>query len=173
MATELRRQRQTYAALPIERKQAHDERHFVRQFGETITERMDITTITSRKPPEPDIWCQFDGAPCYFEVSEVTGQTAARAMSESLRTNQPQGFVYSPEEGLRSIVQRKLTKTYHTSGIPIHLLLYYWSQSAPPKEEFTNLIATCHGELKALVNGGPFARVWIFDCWTKRTLFSR
>ncbi len=57
-------------------KQARAEVEVSRQFGTAIgAPQIDMTSIESKSPPEPDILCVVDSNPRYFELQRITTLT--------------------------------------------------------------------------------------------------
>ncbi len=138
---------------------------FAKRCGLKISE----CSIESRKPPMPDIYCNFDGSNYFFELAEVVPQVHAQALNTK--------GVYSsafpdPSEigpcAMVNILWKKQQKKYETGGFPVDLLLYFSkdfpmylpdvkSEGAGPTD-----IDVAVEECKRL---GQFVRIWTYCSW--------
>lgn len=131
---------------------------------------IDLSSVQSRQPPEPDIWCTVHGAPYYFELGRLLDRASPPLRLAALR-NAPNPVAVDPSKfGLpeRDMLRQKISKTYTTNGIPVDLILFYdWgnliTDSVPPPFDLTPQFIE-DVVLPELRNGtGPFARIWIFE----------
>ena len=66
-----------------DRKKARLERAIFRQFSGAGRLRIDASSIESREPPEPDIYCTVDGKPLAFELVQVVDPNLARMFNDN------------------------------------------------------------------------------------------
>ncbi len=95
----------------------------------------------------------------------------ARCTTDALKHYEPRGTAFSQTEPFAYIIRKKYTRTYPTNGALVELVLYYRNQSPPFPSYLTELLTSNAINLKALVDGGPFQRVWIFDFGKKQVLW--
>ena len=65
---------------------------FAKRCGLKISE----CSIESRKPPMPDIYCNFDGSNYFFELAEVVPQSARAVCVHHCSESRMDGFNGSP-----------------------------------------------------------------------------
>jgi len=80
----------------------------------------------SSSPPPPDLRCNIDGLPHFFELGEIIQQDIARALSrlESRPIAEPRMPLDMGLEPLEIILNKKLDTCYVAEARPISLLLY-------------------------------------------------
>lgn len=132
----------------------------------------------SRRPPEPDILVRLVDGPRYFELGRLADSRFAeyvlQAGREAPATTTPDPMrVGYPQ---RDVLRKKLSKSYETSDLPVELLLYY-DNDAPhlsgpiPPHSFE--FEARHVMLPLLRGSmGMFQKVWYFERYTKRILWS-
>jgi hypothetical protein len=131
-----------------------------------------------RNPPEPDIFYPETINPCYFELGRLADDQHAKLVLEMWR-RAPEPM--SPDISKigcpqRDVLLRKLKKSYQTNGLPVHLVLYFDTDSPhlegpiPPmpfEEEAKYVMEPILRE-----SMGPFAKVWYFERYRKTVLWS-
>jgi hypothetical protein len=170
-ADRIRAERAAYEALPNSKKTELEELEIFRAFAAAARIDFDSGSEVSAPIPEPDIRCTINGDLHCFELGEITDQPVARSTADALKYDEPRGTAYSQTEPFVYIIRKKRTKTYATNGATVHLVLYYRTQHAPWPSYFADLLASSLPDLEALVSGGPFQRVWIFDFVKKLVLW--
>jgi len=172
-ADETRAQRAAYEALPNETQKELKELEVFNAFADVNELHVDSGSATNAKPPKPDIMCTINGEPRYFELGEIADQQAAQCAANALKRMELQGtvFGYSQVEPFYYIVQKKCRTTYETSGVPVELILYYRSQSPPPRLQFEELLQRSMACLESVVSRRQFQSLWIYDFAKKRTLW--
>ncbi len=170
-ADHIREQRMAYEALPNDNQKELKELEVFNAFAAVNKLRVDPGSVTNSKPPKPDIRCTINGEPRYFELGEVTDQPVARCTAEALKRKETLGTFYSHDEPFDYIVQKKGETKYETNGVPVELILYYRTQSPPPPPQFDELSAKYMASLEALVAGGQFQSVWVYDFSKERILW--
>jgi hypothetical protein len=119
-------------------------------------------TVFCLGPPCPDIGCELNSSPYFFELGEVADRELARRYSKSLKTGEITGGFHSQAEPLASILASKAQKSYLTHGAPVDLLLYYWKQ-APFDPEIQKVLAQSGPAIAKMLSAGSFARIWVYD----------
>ena len=170
-ADQIRAQRAAYEALPNNKKTELEELEVFNAFAVAAEVDVDSGSGVNAQSPEPDIRCAIKGDLHYFELGEITDQSVARCTADALKYDEPRGTAFSQAEPFAYMIGKKRTKTYATKGAPVELVLYYRNQSPPFSSHFSELLASSMTYLAALVNSGPFQRVWIFDFAKKRVLW--
>ena len=170
-ADQIRAQRAVYEALPNGTKTELEELEVFDAFTAVAGLAVDPDSRVNAPIPEPDIRCTIRGALHYFELGEITDQSVARATADALKYDEPRGTAFSQIEPFAYIIGKKRTKIYRTNAAPVELVLYYRTQHAPWPAYFADLLASSMADLDALVIGGPFQRVWIFDFVNKTVLW--
>jgi hypothetical protein len=113
----------------------------------------------------PDIQCKIDGQAYWFELGRITDETLAR---HGVRPQNPRPFKVGQKEPLERIMKQKAGKTYQTVGRPVDLVLHFDHQP-PDRTAIQRHIAQQTDTLDALRK--RFARVWIYDGWSKSVLW--
>ncbi len=162
-ADQIRAQRAAYEALPNHTKTELEELDVFDAFAIASSVTVDPQSRANAPAPEPDIRSTIGGVLHYFELGEITDQPVARATADALKHDEPRGTAFSQTEPFTYIIAKKGTKTYITNGAPVDLVLYYRTQHAPWLSYLTEMVAGNMAALDALITGGPFQRVWIFD----------
>jgi hypothetical protein len=162
-AAQIRAERAAYEALPNSKKTELEELEVFRSFASVSGIEVDPGSELNAPIPEPDICCTIKGHLHYFELGEITDQSVARTTADALKHDEPRGTAFSQTEPFAYIIGKKRTRTYAGNGAPIELVLYYRNQHAPWPSYFSEMLTTSAPALEALVTGGPFQRVWIFD----------
>jgi hypothetical protein len=162
-ANRVRAQRAAYEALPNDKKAEIEELEVFDAFAAAAGIAVDPGSRVNAPIPEPDIRCLIRGALYYFELGEITDPSVARATADALKDDEPRGTAFSQTEPFAYIIRKKRTRKYATSGAPVELVLYYRSQHAPWPSYLDDLLTASMADIGALVAGGPFQRVWIFD----------
>ena len=124
-------------------------RRFVKNVGLGVREDS-IRKIMAHSMP--DIVCELDGEPVYFELTETVMPEFAEA-----RVRAPaHGPLHSidGEDISDAIVRNKLSKRYGVDG-PIELLIYNHGRNDEPDE---SIMEKVQAELQDGL--GPFRRVW-------------
>ncbi|WP_448556695.1 hypothetical protein [Thalassotalea montiporae] len=103
---------------------------------------------------QPDIYCELNGSPVYFELTEACSHEFCAAITKALKTGEPQ--VVWGDDVSEQTIAGKLTKTYNVSD-PIELVLYTAGRTALPDEV---IISRIESLLKDSL--GEFHRVWLY-----------
>jgi hypothetical protein len=125
---------------------------FVRKSGLPI----DVATIESREPPEPDIRCvhSHDG-PIAFELVELCNSELAQDAADQIKHGKKPRFLMLNDPS-RQAVEKKLGNSYRRD-YPIELLCYTDGLLVTPDD---TIVET----LKVLVDNrglGPFRHMWL------------
>jgi hypothetical protein len=103
---------------------------------------------------EPDIYCEIEGSPVYFELTEACAPDFAATITKSRKAVEPKA-TWGGDVSVQT-VQKKLGKTYNVST-PIELLLYTAGRTVLPDDVIAAQVEPI------LANGlGSFRRVWLF-----------
>jgi len=140
--------------------------------GFATSSGLNVTNVRNVKPPFPDIACDVDGNPCYFELGEITDEELARDINNSLRKGvDSRGGFFSEEDWLVRILQKKTAKSYQTNGAPVDLILHYDNQVPFAPSDY---MATHQASVtSAMKPSGPFSGVWIYDKWSQSVLWNQ
>jgi hypothetical protein len=91
---------------------------------------VDLATVESRNPPEPDIRCFVHGAgEVAFELAEICNPELAKDIGDQGKRGTKAKF-HMLDDPSRSTFLSKLTKTYKTDA-PIELILYTGRTAVP------------------------------------------
>jgi hypothetical protein len=147
---------------------------------------IDPVSIESRHPPEPDIRAALRDQLLFFELSEILWEDLAAdpvnlahgfaqsedrararaalvAAGDIAEADRIQTLGTAPYPPLWSVIRtldKKCRATYQTSGLPIHLLLYFERQT--PIEPFARLAGDYQGLVRDLLLASPFTDVWLY-----------
>jgi hypothetical protein len=107
-------------------KQQHEINVF-QEFALRAALNIDPTSVQSREPPEPDIWCIGSGGGQYFELGRLLDNEMQRMKVHMLRNapNPVSGSDYDVRLPEREMLKQKIAKRYQTDGQPLDLVLYY------------------------------------------------
>jgi hypothetical protein len=131
---------------------------------------IDEGSAVSASPPYPDIRCTISGQLYWFELGQIIdGEVAEKINPKRRRIGG--GFSFSQERPLIDIAKKKVLKAYKTQGAPVDLILHF-DLRLGTKGIVGPLIEKLAGPLNSLVTKGPFARVWVYDDWTKKVVSS-
>lgn len=130
---------------------------------------INVASIKSCQPPQPDIHCTIDGSGYFFELAEVVSRVQAQALNTK-------GFFNSPfpdpdqlgTHAMVNILRQKRTKTYETEGSSVDLLLYF-------DKDFPMYVPDVVGDgvgptdieiaIEECKRTGPFLRIWSYCSW--------
>lgn len=154
-------------------KAAHELEIF-RQFAEAVGLAVGLDSICSQSPPLPDISCEIDGQPRYFELTRVADQSISNDVGNLLKEARKTGVggvgeahVYDDRAMLRDTVERKAAAKHETKGDRFDLLLYY-DGVFHAVTTFRHIEATFR-ELQARYSG-RWAAIWLYDRSSRRFL---
>jgi hypothetical protein len=124
------------------------------------------STVESRDPPWPDIYCIENGSPTCFELGEVVMQKVARAAHIASKSDGVHGGDVSTTEPLLDLFRSKCGKTYETGGHPLQLLMYFQVGHQYPigRRNLSSLLQP--GDFEAC----QFDTVYIYDRWDHKLL---
>ena len=147
------------------------ERHEIDVFQEFALRAslyIDPSSVQSRKPPEPDIWCTGPGGAQYFELGRLLDNEMQRMKIHMFRNspNPVSGSDYDVKLPEREILRQKIAKAYQTGGLPLDLVLYYDNEnwlvgdvpSAPDLDKHYGHVMRSVIESQTL-----FRRVYVFE----------
>lgn len=115
---------------------------------------IEIDSIESRRPPEPDILCvhQNEGK-IAFELAELCSEELAQLPSKT----RPSGVSFTwASDPTEKILDRKLRKNYK-SDFPIELLLYTDGRIVTPDDVILSII----GDVQ-VPSHCSFRRIWVY-----------
>lgn len=159
------------APLNEEELKAHRERQIFRAFCESANLMFDPGSITSKRPPLPDIEFSLDGEKTFAELVEITDQAIARMWEESRKTGRSIATSYSSSLPLADAFKSKSQKNYETDGHRLHLLAYYEKQSPVTPlgpDFFENNIGKISRDM---IHSGKWHGIWLYDHWNKNVLW--
>jgi hypothetical protein len=138
---------------------------FAKRCGLMIKE----SSVESRKPPMPDIYCNLDGSDYFFELAEVVPPVQAQALNTKGVYNS--AFPDPGERGPRAMVnilRQRQQKKYETCGSPVDLLLYF-SKDLPMYLPDVNSEVAGPTDIDLAVEEckrlGQFVRIWTYCSW--------
>ena len=103
---------------------------------------------------EPDIYCETNLGPRYFELTEACAPEFAAAITQAQKSGEPNA-VWGKDVS-SDIIRKKLKKTYRVDQ-PIDLVLYVNGRTALPDDVLVpQLMPWLQNDL------GPFNRIWLF-----------
>jgi hypothetical protein len=157
--------------LGKDQRKAFIEMSVFKSFAAVSGLAIDEGSTESVDPPNPDIRCTISGKPHWFELGQIISETVAQKISPKQRAIGG-AFSFSQEKPFVEIMRKKAKKTYETQGIPVDLVLHF-DLRLGSKSVVLRQIEKHDGLLKSLASVGPFARIWIYDAWTKCILWER
>jgi hypothetical protein len=140
---------------PKEDKRERERKIFAR-FALAARPDIDLATIESRDPSQPDIRCStLGGTPLAFELVELCPEEVAKMVDGDVKRGGGVSFVWA-DDPTRRILKHKLAKTY-TCDVPIDLLCYADGFLVTPDDIALDVIrATVDAE-----GPGPFRQIWL------------
>jgi hypothetical protein len=160
--------RAAFDALPSPEKKRQLEMKIFKGFAGAAGLGVDPGSEKNEEPPLPDMSCTVQGAPRFYELGEITDQDLARNLSRS--GSATTGGFFEEEGPLFRMLNKKATSSYTTDGVPVELILHYDKQFPfLPVERLTGSEAKIAA---ALLPNGPFAKIWIYDSWSNKVLWS-
>jgi hypothetical protein len=152
-----------------ERKRAV-EMAFFQSFASASGLAMDEGSPLNHPPDAPDINCTISGKPHWFELGRIINRELAEKINPKRRTS-VSGFSFSQEDPFVEMITKKKSKKYVTGGDPVDLILHF-DLSLGDRSVVERQIEKHTELLESLVTTGPFSRVWIYDAWKKRVIWS-
>jgi hypothetical protein len=126
---------------------------------------------SSSSPPPPDLQCNINGLPHFFELGEIIQQDIAWALSrlESQPITEPHMPLDTGLEPLEIILDKKLKKVYDPQARPLSLLLYY--AYGPEFWRFLKpLVAQKAVELRSRFQASTFRSIYLYDAANQEIL---
>jgi hypothetical protein len=149
-------------------KRAHELEVF-REFVCASGLQIDAGSVEVREPPQPDIWCHDSSGALYFELGRLLDNEMQRLKIEVMR-RAPKPVAtseFSPKLPERELLRRKISKAYETSGVPIHLLLYYdntnWLVGDVPGSPMPFANHAKYVMQPIVDKQSQFQRVWVYE----------
>jgi len=107
---------------------------------------IDINSIESRDPPEPDIYCtSLSDGPYFFELVELCSEEIAEDISRTIKNNLGVGRFLRLTDPTQDTLKKKFRKKYNTN-LPVKLLCYTDGYIISPDDLIEeNIIATING----------------------------
>ena len=138
-------------------KEQQEQAAFVR-----FTERLRTTTewksISSRKPPEPDLRCEHhkEGVVVAFELLSLTNPDIAEIQSIGNKAKKTVFYTKQPEH---QTIWKKLraSESYQTDASRIELLIYTDGRAIMPDDDLIVMVREALGGSSAMHH---FARIW-------------
>jgi len=163
--------RAAYNALPSHIKKKMAEMRAFKGFAAAAKLAYDPGSERNEDPPLPDISCRFGGMPRFYELGEITDEELAQDLSLAAKTQTDSGGWFDEHDPLIRILRKKASSLYQTGRVPVELILHYDRQYPfMPVEQLQNHEADI---VSALIPNGPFSKVWIYDGWNMKVLWSR
>lgn len=130
------------------------------------------STVRSELPPKPDIWCEIDGAPRFFELTRVADSAIANDIGFKCTSkgvgSRPKVVSYSDREVVQDAVIAKVHKSYETLDTDFDLLLYCDGLFHPRVE--VSFIREAMRELESM-HRHRWGRIWLYDAVADRVLW--
>jgi hypothetical protein len=124
-----------------------------KRFAPSYSRQLNIETLRSRNPPEPDIEIAvLDGETISFELREITDQGLAKSFGSGKFEG---GFL---DDSLIPGVKSKFNKEYETK-YPIELLLFYDSY---PVDLARYELSEAEEYIRSNISKPKYRSVWIF-----------
>lgn len=111
------------------------------------------------------------GKPVFCEMAEIADESVAQGVAESIRTGEPTGSAFSQDEPLQKVFAAKSLNQYGTKGADLHLLAYYDKQY-PLDYDPTFIPDTVGDVAQEMITSGRWQKIWVYDTWEKRILWS-
>jgi hypothetical protein len=128
-----------------------------------------VDSAENAKQPQPDIRCRIDGEERWFELGRITDTHLAETISLSWPKD-PTPFSFAQKEPLLRIIEKKAAAHYETNNRPVDLMLYFDHQP-PDRTALRRHLEEHAAAVKNCKQGGRFARIWIYDRWSKSVLW--
>lgn len=144
-------------------KKAKREFEIFSAFADRCPLNLDLNSARNEDPPLPDIYCEIEVQPHYFELGRVLDENLAKKMAHTEKTGTITGSAFSQDGPLIRIFEQKAGKTYPVRKESLDLLIYYDEQTPLPKALFPET----KGRLLVLVQSmtlfGQFNRIRFYD----------
>jgi hypothetical protein len=149
--------------LNREEQKALRERTIFAQFAEVAGLQVEPASITSERPPKPDVSCLIEGEPHYFEMCEVTDEGLAARITQSIKTMSITAGFFRQDGPLLKVLEDKAQKDYETNEGKLELLIYYDRQSSPPNGGLRESTQRQLHLIAKTMLSERWSRMWIYD----------
>jgi hypothetical protein len=139
-------------------EKAERERAAFKRFLSCSKLPIDLDSVVSRLPPEPDIYCVgHDGTPMTFELAELCDSIVAKTFADLIELGGIHAKANVNSDPTTRIYVAKIAKSYRTD-LPVDLLMYV-DQRLVTEDD---VILPTLEHLIRLHEQGPFRRIWFF-----------
>lgn len=158
-------------------KKAEHEKEVLIELISAAKLQIDLSSIETRNPPEPDIHCIDAKGAIYFELSRLLDEEMQRMRLHMMqRAPEPVSFSdYNVKLPERETLKRKIEKNYQTEGKPLELVLYYdntnWLIGDVPVFYDNFPWHAEHVMLPLCISQNKFQRVWVYERHLKTVLW--
>jgi hypothetical protein len=158
-------------------KKADHEKEVLIELISAAKLNIDLSSIETRTPPEPDIHCIDAQGPIYFELSRQLDPEMQRMRLDMMhRSPEPVSFSdYNVKLPERELLKRKIEKNYQTEGKPLELVLYYdntsWLVGDFPVFYDDFPWHAEHVMLPICEKQNKFRRVWVYERHLKTVMW--
>ena len=155
---------------------ASHEKDVLTEFVSASGSSIEIASIETRTPPEPDLYCVDANGSLYFELSRLLDPEMQRMRLQAMRRAPEQVATsnYNIKLPEREILQRKIEKQYQTKSLPLELLLYYDNTNCLVGDVPIFADFAYHAEhvmLPLCTSQKKFRRVWVYERHHKTVLW--
>jgi hypothetical protein len=157
--------------LTREEEKSIRERTIFTQFIENAGLPVDPNSISSERPPKPDLSCLIEGERHFFEMCEVTDEGLAARFTQAIKTMLTTGGFFRQDRPLLKVFEQKAKKAYETNGGKLEILVYYDRQTPPPAG---GLLESTQHQLHLIARSmlsERWSRLWIYDVTGREVLW--
>jgi hypothetical protein len=157
-------------------KSKHERSVFL-DFAKAAGIPIDVSSVESPNPPEPDIRVSVGGETVYYELGRILDDYMQGRRKTALKNAPKQASVNPSRAGLpeHDVLQSKLSNSYSTNGLPLEILLYYdsetpWVLGGIPPVDF-KVFASHVMEPLLMPMPSHIRRVWVFERYCNSILW--
>jgi hypothetical protein len=141
-----------------------------RSFADVCPLNLDLRSAHNEEPPLPDIYCEIDGQPHYFELGRVLDEDLAKRMAHTVKTGAITGGAFSQDAPLIRIVEQKAANPYPVGKESLDLLIYYDEQVPLPEALLPETRSSLFVLVQSMTLVGQWNRIWFYDHFYRRIL---
>lgn len=150
----------------MQESQSELERAVFKRFAEHAG--FSVTSIQSRRPPEPDLLCVTDSGEIYFELTDNTASQIQESVNARSERVKKESYWFSP---FPDRYRAKFDKRYQTNSTECDLLIYFTLQPVSELSgQFDVCLEACVEWLREHLQQSVFRKVWLYDDHQGRVL---
>lgn len=114
------------------------------------------------RPPFPDIRIVINNSRHYLELVEVADQALAKSTADAAKMGSSECVWFEDDQTtIMHLLRVKCARQYRGDGDPVDLILYFGV--LPPRLSTCTFNGYYQAEIRRLMRGSGFSKVWIYD----------